>query len=90
MTKKQISSYYRKWENTPIYYDLWYVYKRPSKFKIDAYERIVDKCYYASGRKPVVLTYNTFMFTMGYSIGDTFYIETPTKTVTAKISELED
>lgn len=90
MTKNRIKEYYCKWKNTPIYYDLWYVYKRPSEAKLYEYKKLVDKCYYANGRKPVVLTYNTFMFTMGYTIGDTFYLETPTQTVTAKISELED
>ena len=90
MTKKQIIGYYRKWKNTPIYYDLWYVYKRPSQAKLNAYKEIVDKCYYANGIKPVVLTHNTSMFTMGYAIGDTFYVETPTQTAAAKISELEN
>ena len=90
MTKNQIKGYYTRWKNTPIYHDIWHVYKRPSYAKINAYEKLVDKCYYANGRKPVVLTYNTCMFTMGYAIGDTFYLETPTQTITAKISELED
>ena len=73
-----------------MYHDLWYVYKRPSEAKLNAYKKLVDKCYYAYGRKPVVLTYNTSVFTMGYAIGDTFYVETPTQTATAKISELEN
>lgn len=90
MTKKQIKNYYYQWKNTPMGHDLWCVYKRPSEAKLYAYKKLVDKCYYANGRKPVVLTYNTDVFTMGYAIGDTFYIETHTKTVTAKISELED
>ena len=90
MTKNQIKKYYTIWKHTPFYYDLWYVYKHPSEAKLNAYKEIVDKCYYANGVKPVVLTYNTSMFTMGYAIGDTFYIETPTQTVTAKISELEN
>lgn len=89
MTKKRINEYYRQWRKTPIYHDLWYCYAQPSENKLNAYKRLVDKCYHANGTKPVVLTFNTFMFTMGYAIGDTFYIETPTQTVTAKISELE-
>lgn len=89
MTKASMNEYYHTWRNTPIYYDLWYVYKHPSDAKLNAYKKIVDKCYYANGRKPVVLTYNKYMFIMGYAIGDTFYIETPTQTITAKISELE-
>ena len=90
MTKQQIKRYYTIWKNRPIYYDLWYVYKRPSQAKISEYKKIVDKCYYAYGRKPSVLDYNAKVFTMGYAIGDTFYVVTPTQTVTAKISELED
>lgn len=90
MTKSRINEYYRIWRNTPIYHDIWHCYAHPSDSKLKAFKYCVDKCYYANGTKPVVLTYNAAMFTVGYTIGDTFYIETPTQTVTAKISELEN
>ena len=90
MTKNQIKSYYTIWKNAPIYRGLWSVYERPSQAKVNVYKELVDKCYDNYGRKPVILTYNTNVFTMGYAIGDTFYVETPTQTANAKISELEE
>lgn len=88
MTKNQIKRYYIIWKYRG-HISPEHVYKRPSLTKMKIYDSICAKCYRQCGRKPSVLTYNTFMFTMGYAIGDTFYVETPTKTVTAKISELE-
>lgn len=89
MTKSRIKEYYNIWKRghhlTPEH-----VYIKPSATKMKIYNNICEKCYRQYGRNPSVLTYNTFVFTVGYTIGDTFYIETPTQTVTAKISELEN
>lgn len=88
MTKEKIREYYQIWK-TREHITPEHVYTKPSATKMKIYNNICEKCYRQYGRNPSVLTYNTFMFTVGYAIGDTFYIETPTQTVTAKFSELE-
>lgn len=89
MTKARIKEYYQIWKHRK-HISPEHVYVKPSATKMKIYSNICEKCYRQYGRNPSVLTYNTFMFTMGYAIGDTFYVETPTQTATAKISELED
>lgn len=88
MTKKRIKEYYQIWK-THQYFTPEHAYNKPSATKMKIYNNICEKCYRQYGRNPSVLTYNTFMFTVGYAIGDTFYIETPSQTVATKISELE-
>ncbi len=88
MTKKQINAYYQIWK-THLHVTPEHVYVKPSATKMKIYNNICEKCYRQHGRNPSVLTFNAFMFTVGYAIGDAFYIETPTQTVTAKISDLE-
>lgn len=89
MTKKRINEYFRIWKNR-THISPEHVYIKPSDTKMKIYNNLCAKCYAKGGRNPSILTYNAFMFTMGYIIDDTFYIETPTQTVTAKISELEN
>ena len=89
MTKQQIKKYYTIWKHSN-HISPEHVYIKPSLTKMKIYDNICEKCYRQGGHNPSVLTYNTFMFTMGYAIGDMFYVETPTKTLTAKISEMEN
>ena len=89
MTKKQIKRYYTIWKHRD-HISPKQVYIKPSATKMKIYNDICEKCYCQDGHNPSVLTYNARIFTMGYTIGDTFYVETPTQTVTAKISELEN
>lgn len=89
MTKQQIKKYYTIWKHRN-HISPEHVYSKPSLTKMKIYDNICEKCYRQGGHNPSVLTYNTFMFTIGYAIGDMFYVETPTKTLTAKISEMEN
>lgn len=89
MTKNQIKRYYTIWKHRD-HISPEHIYIKPSAEKMKIYKNIREKCYRQFGINPTILTYNTFMFTMGYEIDGTFYVETPTQTVTAKISELEN
>lgn len=88
MTRTRIKQYYKTWKKHTLR-SVFNCYNQPSESKIQIWNDICMNCYLNNGRYPTVLTYNCQMFTMGYAIGDVFYIITPTQTVTAKISELE-
>lgn len=80
LTKKQRAYYYRKWLRLPTR-DLDDVYGRYSTAKAVAWRDCARKCAERNGYGLSVLTYNTNVFTAGFTYesaaGKMFYVMTP-------------
>ena len=62
MTKKELRKAFNEYCNTESVGGVWYKYKNPSRYKIEAYYGCVRICAKLRGRLPTILRHNSHGF----------------------------
>lgn len=80
---KQLMSVYDRWSRSTD--DLYDVYNNPSRYKIAAWEEIIDYCKTVGGKGLAVVGASCHVFSCAFMAGDYMYYFTHTRSIKVKM-----